>query len=165
MPPLPPSGLAFGIRNCQSWFPTPTLCRTPMHTQHTQLAEFTGDIAQSPPWQSFEVVVVTGKAARLQWKVRGPATQSISALSRARQSSGPCLASASASPSAGDHPAQGAGASLYHPILFIHSFIFEREHEQGRGRDRVGQRIRSRLCTDSREPYAGLELMNCEIMT
>lgn len=44
------------------------VCKTPTHTPHTQLAEFTRDIAQSALWQSFEVVVVTGKAARLQWK-------------------------------------------------------------------------------------------------
>ena len=50
--------------------------------------------------------------------------------------------------------------------------IFERERErenmylqaeEGRGRGR--QRIQSGLCTDSREPDAGLELRNHEIMT
>ena len=40
----------------------------------------------------------------------------------------------------------------------------EREHKLGRGRE-VGQSIRSGLCADSREPDAGLKLMNCEIMT
>ena len=31
--------------------------------------------------------------------------------------------------------------------------------------DEQRKRIQSGLCTDSREPDAGLELMNCEIMT
>ena len=39
-----------------------------------------------------------------------------------------------------------------------------REHERGRGREREGQRILSRLSADSREPSVGLELTNCEIM-
>ena len=33
------------------------------------------------------------------------------------------------------------------------------------GADREGQRIQTRLCLDSREPDAGLKLMNLEIMT
>ena len=42
----------------------------------------------------------------------------------------------------------------------------KREKEQGvRGRERRGQRIRSGLCTDSRQPDAGFELTHCEIMT
>ena len=44
-------------------------------------------------------------------------------------------------------------------------FIFERVQE-GEGQRAGGrERIRSRLCTDSREPDAGLELMSREIMT
>ena len=41
----------------------------------------------------------------------------------------------------------------------------ERESQWGRGRQRGRQRIPTGLCTDSREPDAGLELMNYEIMT
>ena len=45
-------------------------------------------------------------------------------------------------------------------------FIFEREqHKQRRVRERGGQRIWSELHADSREPSAGLELTNCEILT
>ena len=40
-----------------------------------------------------------------------------------------------------------------------------REREQGRGRERGRQGIRSRLRADSREPDVGLELTNGEIMT
>ena len=51
--------------------------------------------------------------------------------------------------------------------MFIY-IIFEREreseHEWGRGGELVGQ-IRSRLCTDSREPDSGLKLMYHKIMT
>ena len=39
------------------------------------------------------------------------------------------------------------------------------EHKQGRGRARGGQRIRSGLHADSREPDVELELVNREIMT
>ena len=53
---------------------------------------------------------------------------------------------------------------LFKISLFIY-FERERKIEQGRGRDRVGQRIQSRLCADSREPDTGLEPTNCEIMT
>ena len=50
---------------------------------------------------------------------------------------------------------------------------FEREQEREtgtesewkRGRERGRQKIPSRLRTVSTEPYAGLELTNCEIMT
>ena len=42
-------------------------------------------------------------------------------------------------------------------------FIFEREREQGRGRER-GTGDWNRLSAD-REPDVGLELTNCEIMT
>ena len=43
-------------------------------------------------------------------------------------------------------------------------FIFEREQEQGRGRERGRERLPSRLCTVSAEPnVVGLELVNCEI--
>ena len=44
----------------------------------------------------------------------------------------------------------------------------EREKERERGREQVsmgGQRIRYRLCTDSREPDVGLKLTNHEIVT
>ena len=55
-------------------------------------------------------------------------------------------------------------------------YFFEREREretgeiasawkQGRDRERGGQRIQSRFCTDSREHDVKLELTNCEIMT
>ena len=39
------------------------------------------------------------------------------------------------------------------------------EHEQGRGKERGGQRIWRGLCADIREPDAGLELMNREMVT
>ena len=41
----------------------------------------------------------------------------------------------------------------------------ERENKWKRGRERGEERIQSGLCTDQREPDAGLELTNCEIMT
>ena len=47
-------------------------------------------------------------------------------------------------------------------------FIFEREIDRvegQRGRERGRQRMQSRLCADSREPDAGLELTNPEIVT
>ena len=61
-------------------------------------------------------------------------------------------------------------------VFFLLSFFFfnvlslfeaEREHEQGRGRERDTHRIRSRLqaLRVSTEPDAGLELMTCEIVT
>ena len=52
-------------------------------------------------------------------------------------------------------------------IGFFLMFICENEseHQQQRGRERGEQRIRSGLHADSIEPNAGLELMNCEIMT
>ena len=57
------------------------------------------------------------------------------------------------------------------PHFFL-KFIYLRERERecaharsGRGRGAWGeQEIRSGLCADSREPDAGLELMNREIM-
>ena len=49
------------------------------------------------------------------------------------------------------------------------SYLFlrekKREHKQGRGRDRGGQKIRSRPCADSREPDAGLEPTTYKITT
>ena len=42
------------------------------------------------------------------------------------------------------------------------------EHKWERGREREGDtesKVGSRLCADTREPDAGLELTNCEIMT
>ena len=48
-------------------------------------------------------------------------------------------------------------------VLFIY---LEREHKQGRGRERKGEReyqVNSELI--STEPDAGLDLTNCEIMT
>ena len=58
-------------------------------------------------------------------------------------------------------------------LIFKNIYLFLREREsvceqgckQGRGRGREIQRIQSGLCTDSREPYAGLELINHEITT
>ena len=44
-------------------------------------------------------------------------------------------------------------------------FIFERERESKGAAERRGQRIRGGLCTDSREPDAGLELTNHEMAT
>ena len=52
------------------------------------------------------------------------------------------------------------------PLLNVYLLIyFGRECEWGKGRERQGQRIWSRLCADSREPDAGLKVMNCEIIT
>ena len=50
-------------------------------------------------------------------------------------------------------------------LKFIYFWEGEREKEEGTGREREGQRIWSSLCADSREPDAGLELMNPEVMT
>ena len=48
----------------------------------------------------------------------------------------------------------------------LHLFILrETRSEWGRHRERGGHRIRSGVCTDSREANVGLEHMNCEIMT
>ena len=56
-------------------------------------------------------------------------------------------------------------ATLSFIFLFKMLIFFERV-QVGEGQRAGGrERIRSRLCTDSREPDAGLELMNCEIMT
>ena len=41
----------------------------------------------------------------------------------------------------------------------------EREREAERGREREGQRIQSRLCANSSESNAGLDLTDYEIMT
>ena len=53
--------------------------------------------------------------------------------------------------------------------LNVYLFLRERERESTsmswRGAGRGGQRIQSGLCADSTEPDAGLELMNCEIVT
>ena len=56
---------------------------------------------------------------------------------------------------------------LHFILLFLMFILFLRdsEREQGRGRERGRERIPSRLCIISAEPDAGLELMNCEIMT
>ena len=56
---------------------------------------------------------------------------------------------------------------MYLKYYFKCSFIFEREREceQGTGRQRGRQSIQGGLCTDKRQSDAGLELMNCEIMT
>ena len=43
-------------------------------------------------------------------------------------------------------------------------FVFEGESEQGRGKDRRGQRIWSGLCADIREPNEGLKLTDHELM-
>ena len=56
-----------------------------------------------------------------------------------------------------------------HLYLSVYLFNFERERERARvgegQRKREGDRIPSRLHTVSAEPDAGLEHMNCEIMT
>ena len=49
-------------------------------------------------------------------------------------------------------------------FFFVSLFIFERE-TAGEGQRRRAQRIWSGLCADSREPDAGLELTNCEMVT
>ena len=52
--------------------------------------------------------------------------------------------------------------------LNVYLFIFEREtreHKQGGQRERGRDRVPSRLHTVHTEPDAGLQLMNCEIMT
>ena len=58
---------------------------------------------------------------------------------------------------------------LYFTYLLIYTYFWERERESalewGKGRERKGERIWSRLYADSREPDVGLELMNSEIMT
>ena len=52
-------------------------------------------------------------------------------------------------------------------LMFLSLFIFEREIEsqQGRGREREGDRVPSRLYASGAEPDVGLELRNHEIMT
>ena len=56
-------------------------------------------------------------------------------------------------------------------LIFFCLFLREREreretgHKQGRGRERRGQKIPSRLLTDSKESDMGLKLTNREIMT
>ena len=50
-------------------------------------------------------------------------------------------------------------------VLFFLTFIFDGEHELGRGRERAGERTPSGLHADSSEPDAGLKLTNHEIMT
>ena len=50
-------------------------------------------------------------------------------------------------------------------IFFLSLYILEREHKQGKDRERGRERISSRLHTVSAEPDVGLELMNHEIMT
>ena len=57
-------------------------------------------------------------------------------------------------------------ATLAAHLLFLSLFIWERQSENGGGAEREGvQRIQNGLCVDSRQLDAGLELMNCEIMT
>ena len=59
---------------------------------------------------------------------------------------------------------QGGEESLLHapPLLQAYNFFLslfsESENELGMGKERGGQRIRSRLCADSREPNVGLKL-------
>ena len=48
---------------------------------------------------------------------------------------------------------------------FLFIFETERKHKLGSGRDREGDRNQTGLHADSREPDAGLELMNNEITT
>ena len=52
--------------------------------------------------------------------------------------------------------------SLY---FFLCLFLRDKEHEGGSGRESPGQSIPGELSGDNREPDAGLELMNREIMT
>ena len=57
---------------------------------------------------------------------------------------------------------------FFFPFFNVLLFIFERESasvSRGRGREREGQRTRRGLRAASRDPDAGLELMNREIMT
>ena len=54
---------------------------------------------------------------------------------------------------------------FFPPNVYLFLRERERESKQGRGKERGGQMIWSRFCPDSREPDAGLELMNCEIMS
>ena len=70
------------------------------------------------------------------------------------------------------HTPSGTFLLLFFFFLFkiLSLFIyFERDRERAqageRQRERGRQRIQSRLCADSREPDAGLKLMNYEIMT
>ena len=49
--------------------------------------------------------------------------------------------------------------------LFFNLFLREREHKQGRGREKSRERIQSSICTISAELNAGLKLTNCEIRT
>ena len=50
-------------------------------------------------------------------------------------------------------------------LMFIYFLERKRERTSREGAEIGGQRIQSRLCTDSREPDAGLELTNHEMMT
>ena len=52
--------------------------------------------------------------------------------------------------------------------FFLSLFIYlggEYTHEWGRGREREGERIPSRLCAVSTQPDSGLSLSNHEIVT
>ena len=49
--------------------------------------------------------------------------------------------------------------------MFINVLGGERVGERGRGRERSGERIPSRLCAVSTEPNVGLKPTNREIMT
>ena len=63
-------------------------------------------------------------------------------------------------------PPPTGSASITRPgILFnVYLLLREGEPESGRGTERGGQRIRSGLCADSREPGAGLELTNPDMV-
>ena len=55
-------------------------------------------------------------------------------------------------------------------MIFLNVYLFLREREKGQrvsrgGTERGGQRIRSGLCAESREPDVGLKLTNLKIMT
>ena len=61
--------------------------------------------------------------------------------------------------------AQRKAKSIFFFVFNVYLFFREREHKQGRGRERGRQRIQSRLCTVSAKPSMGLQPMNHEIMT
>ena len=55
--------------------------------------------------------------------------------------------------------------SVFCILFYFFKFIYLREREWGRGRERGRERIPSRFHAVSAEPNVGLELTNREIMT